>query len=146
MKGITYQTGKTDQQFELQLSFIEMHFLMNAISAYQHTSKFYQTTPEHQDGTSQLHDEMTELYCREPEKRSQVYFETLGQAIDAAIFAAKERGFEVEQYPLSGGMKVGETNRQSLELSKDGKQQRQMLHIQIYRMDSGRYELNHYIS
>jgi hypothetical protein len=40
---------------------------------------------------------------------------------------------------------VGKTTRVSLELTKAGKPQRKMLHIQVYGMKNG-YELNSYIN
>jgi hypothetical protein len=39
----------------------------------------------------------------------------------------------------------GETNRFSITLFKDGKEQRKMLHIQVYGMNK-KYELNCYIN
>jgi len=81
-----------------------------------------------------------------------VYFKSYTAAIEAARAAALKKGFEVEDDEMftkvgmnSKRPSVGKTTRVSLELTKAGKPQRKMLHIQVYGMKNG-YELNSYIN
>ena len=81
-----------------------------------------------------------------------VYFKSYTAAIEAARAAALKRGFEVDDDEMftkvgmnSKRPSVGKTTRVSLELTKAGKPQRKMLHIQVYGMKNG-YELNSYIN
>jgi len=81
-----------------------------------------------------------------------VYFKSYTAAIEAARAAALKKGFEVEDDEMftkvgmnSKRPSVGKTTRVSLELIKNGKPQRKMLHIQVYGMKNG-YELNSYIN
>ena len=81
-----------------------------------------------------------------------VYFKSYTAAIEAARAAALKKGFEVEDDEMftkvgmnSKRPSVGKTTKVSLELVKNGKPQRKMLHIQVYGMKNG-YELNSYIN
>jgi hypothetical protein len=81
-----------------------------------------------------------------------VYFKSYTAAIEAARAAALKKGFEVDDDEMftkvgmnSKRPSVGKTTRVSLELIKNGKPQRKMLHIQVYGMKNG-YELNSYIN
>ena len=81
-----------------------------------------------------------------------VYFKSYTAAIEAARAAALKKGFEVEEDEMftkvgmnSKRPSVGKTTKVSLELIKNGKPQRKMLHIQVYGMKNG-YELNSYIN
>jgi hypothetical protein len=87
--------------------------------------------------------------------RPQIYFETLGGAIDAAIGGAQQDGAEFDLKELSafmdqwiGGVSYGQTVRHSLPVFKlKGKLQYvRALTVVLYRMDSGRYELVSYIN
>ena len=86
------------------------------------------------------------------EKNSDVYFDTLSQALDKVLEKATKNGYEIEDQEREfflfgiGGIKYGETKRGSFNLLKDGKITKKKLQVQIYRMDSGRYELNQYIA
>jgi hypothetical protein len=82
----------------------------------------------------------------------EVYHDSYTSAINAAKEYAKKKGYEInddESFRKIGmGPKKpseGKTNRFSIELTKDGKEQKKMLHIQVYGMKS-KYELNTYIS
>ena len=79
---------------------------------------------------------------------SEIYFNTLGQALDAAFAKATKKGFEILQddNKFIEPCGYGQTTRESFLLVKDGKLQRKQLHIQFYRMESGTYELNSYIN
>lgn len=82
-----------------------------------------------------------------------IYHESFSSAVQEAIKYAKKKGYEVDENDwftkVSVGPKkpsVGKTNRYSVSLLKDGKEQKKMLHFQVYGMDSGKYELNVYIN
>ena len=86
------------------------------------------------------------------EKNSDIYFETLSQALDKVLEKATKNGYEIEDQEREfflfgiGGIGYGETKKGSFNLLKDGKPTKKKLQVQIYRMDSGRYELNQYIA
>lgn len=85
-------------------------------------------------------------------KDNDTYFDTLSQALQKVEERAKKDGFEIVDQEREfflfgiGGIKYGETKRGRFDLEKEGKLSRKKLHVQIYRMDSGRYELNQYIN
>jgi len=81
-----------------------------------------------------------------------VYHKSYTHAIEAAEVYAKKKGYEIEDDEMftkvglnSKRPSVGKTTKVSLELLKNGKPQRKMLHIQVYGMKNG-YELNAYIN
>jgi hypothetical protein len=75
------------------------------------------------------------------------YFDTLGQAIDAAKEYATKKGYEViENDTLMEPCNYGHTCKYQYALTKGGKPQKKMLQVSIYRMDSGKYELTQYIN
>jgi len=85
-------------------------------------------------------------------KDVEVYHKSYTHAIEAAQNYAGKKGYEIEDDELftkvgmnSKRPSVGKTTRVSLELLKNGKPQRKMLHIQVYGMKNG-YELNTYIN
>lgn len=89
--------------------------------------------------------------------RHRIYFETFAEVINAIHDIAKDNGYKVvEIFPdLSyGGVSYGQTRRAKVELEWDGaerrgkskKRDKNFLNVQIYRMDSGRYELNTYFA
>ena len=85
-------------------------------------------------------------------KDVEVYHKSYTHAIEAAQNYAGKKGYEIEDDELftkvgmnSKRPSVGKTTRVSLELLKNGKPQRKMLHIQVYGMKNG-YELNAYIN
>ena len=80
-----------------------------------------------------------------------VYHKTYTSAIEAARAWAEKQGYEINNDDAFTKIGVGpkkpsegKTNRFSIELSKDGKPQKKMLHIQVYGMKNS-YELNCYI-
>ena len=82
-----------------------------------------------------------------------VYNKTYTAAIEAARAYALKKGYEIEDDEMftKVGMNskrpgVGKTTRVSLELMRNGKPQKKMLHIQVYGMDRYGYELNAYIN
>jgi hypothetical protein len=90
-------------------------------------------------------------------KSSDTYFETLSGALDQVRTEAKKHGFTVDEDALnlqygSGGVSYGTTKSATLPLLKDGKPVKSKsgkamnrnIHVAIYRMDSGRYELTAY--
>lgn len=79
------------------------------------------------------------------------YFKTLHAALNHAVVSTNARGFDIKADDLfrafgTGGVNYGETRKGHLPLWKAEKAQRKMLQISIYRMDSGTYELTHYIN
>lgn len=89
--------------------------------------------------------------------KHRVYFSTFIEVMDAIHDIAADNGYKVvEIFPdLSyGGVSYGQTKRAKAELEWDGntkngkskKREKNTLNIQIYRMDSGNYELNTYFS
>jgi ppGpp synthetase/RelA/SpoT-type nucleotidyltranferase len=89
--------------------------------------------------------------------KHRVYFSTFSEVMDAIHDIAADNGYKVvEIFPdLSyGGVSYGQTKRAKAELEWDGntkkgkskKREKNTLNIQIYRMDSGNYELNTYFS
>jgi len=76
------------------------------------------------------------------------YFETQSGAIESAQDYALNKGYEADMasfYPVH--IKYGETANYHVELSKNDKPvKNKMLHISLYRMDSGKYELTNYIN
>jgi hypothetical protein len=86
-------------------------------------------------------------------RQYKIYNNSFSEACSEAIDFAKEKGYEVDEddwfNKVSVGSKrpsEGNTNRYSIELKKDGKSQKKMLHFQVYGMKSGKYELNAYIN
>jgi hypothetical protein len=82
----------------------------------------------------------------------EVYHDTYTSAINAALEYAEKFGYQYNKDETftkigTGPRKPteGETNRFSITLFKDGKEQRKMLHIQVYGMNK-KYELNCYIN
>jgi hypothetical protein len=85
------------------------------------------------------------------EAKFETYHNTYTSAIQAAKEWAEKSGYAINDddsfTKIGMGPKKpseGKTNRFSIELSKDGKVQKKMLHIQVYGMKS-KYELNCYI-
>ena len=88
----------------------------------------------------------------ENKKSYELYFETLAQALDEIENYARKNGYEIVdankeffQFGI-GGISYGDTKRGSFNLTKDGNPIKRKIQVQIYRMDSGRYELNQYIA
>ena len=82
-----------------------------------------------------------------------VIHDTIFSAFQTALAAARKQGYEVSdeeefnKITTSRKPNAGQTMDYHIELTKDGKPQRKLLHIQIYKMDqTGRFELNFYIS
>ena len=65
-KFLNNSLNRTEETFQLNLSFIEMHIIMRAMSEYSNNA--YQAkhgTPNyhHAEAAEKLHDEMTFTYC-----------------------------------------------------------------------------------
>ena len=83
----------------------------------------------------------------------EVYHKSYTDAVNTALEYAEKRGYEYDKtdtFNIIGmGPKkpsAGKTNRLSIPLLKNGKPQRKQLHVQVYGMEGGKYELNVYIS
>jgi hypothetical protein len=88
----------------------------------------------------------------ESKKNDDVYHKTYTSAINAALEYAEKRGYtyDKEEVAREIGMgprkpKDGDTNRFTISLKKDDKEQKKSLHIQVYGMKET-YELNCYIN
>lgn len=84
--------------------------------------------------------------------RYKLYHDTLHSAFQTAIADARKQGYEVSEdeefskVTTAHKPYAGQTQDYHLNLTKNGKPQRKLLHIQIYKMDhSNKYELNFYI-
>lgn len=82
----------------------------------------------------------------------ETYFPTLSEALDQVNKKAVSKGYdeinpdEFFQFGM-GGISYGETKRKSFSLTKNGiPVPKRMMHVAIYRMDSGTYELTCYIA
>ena len=86
-------------------------------------------------------------------KNSEIYFETLGEAVRAFVTQMFERKAVLENEmdniaaQFSGGVSYGQTVSRSFELlSYKGKVTKKYAHCVLYRMESGRYELTCYVA
>jgi hypothetical protein len=82
-------------------------------------------------------------------KHSETYFETQASALDFVEVEMQKLGIQV-QYPNSiwtEHVAYGTTVNYNLHLrNRTGNPMRKWLNISLYRMDSGRYELNWYLA
>lgn len=81
----------------------------------------------------------------------EVYHNTLSEALDtvekfcAASDAVPEPGWRLDRYTTVGSVSYGQTSSENFRLeSLKGKTTRKWLHVIIYRMETGRYELTVY--
>jgi len=80
-------------------------------------------------------------------KSPETYHDSQAAALDAATEYAESKGYEVVTDSFwADKVDYGKTVKYHLELKKDGKEQKKMLHISLYRMESGKYELTAYIN
>tara|TARA_R110000772_G_C13310332_1_gene440704 strand:- start:101165 stop:101629 length:465 start_codon:yes stop_codon:yes gene_type:complete len=90
-------------------------------------------------------------------KGSDTYFKTLSGALDQVRAEAKKHGFTVDEDDIfnnfgTGGISYGTTKSANISLQKDGKPitgksgkvMNRSIHVSLYRMDSGKYELTAY--
>ena len=81
-----------------------------------------------------------------------IYHNTFSSAVQTAAEYAEKKGYTINDdewfNTVATGPKKpseGQTNRYTITLYKDGKEQKKSLHIQIYGMKN-KYELNAYIA
>lgn len=55
------------------------------------------------------------------------------------------KGYDDPDYGFIESVRYLETFRKSFTLYKEGREQKKLLHVSIYRMETGRYELTAYI-
>ena len=91
------------------------------------------------------------------DEANDTYFKSFTQAVEYARKATEKRGFTIDEddwhtqiafggkYTRSRPSK-GKTNSFTVGLLKNGKPQRKSLQISVFGMDSGSYELTHYIN
>ena len=91
------------------------------------------------------------------DEANDTYFKSFTQAVEFARKATEKRGFTIDeddwQTQIAFGGKYsrsrpskGKTNSFTVGLLKKGKPQRKSLQISVFGMDSGSYELTHYIN
>lgn len=78
----------------------------------------------------------------------ETYHKTLSSALDEVKNYVIRRGFDPIEFDINDVQHVayGHTERFNKELTKNGKPLKNSMNVQIYRMDSGTYELNMYIA
>ena len=95
------------------------------------------------------------LYDKINEKKSdyEIYHASYTQCIEEARKYVEKNGYTVDDDDMFSivGMgpkkpSAGKTNKLHIPLYKNGKPQKKELHVQVYGMDKGNYELNMYIS
>ena len=83
-------------------------------------------------------------------KIPQIYFNTMGEAINAAIDRAKDKGYivtdETEDMTYWDAMLYETYQTKLYTLYKNNVQSKKCLNISLYRMPSGNYELTTYIN
>lgn len=86
-------------------------------------------------------------------ERYKILHDTLHSAIQTALAATRKMGYDISDEEEFNkittsykNLSTGKTEQFHLELVKGGKPQRKLLHIQVYKMDSGKYELNFYVN
>ena len=100
---------------------------------------------------------VTRIIKEEMEKKSDTYFETLSQALDAVRNKANKMGYEANDKDIfthfgTGGINYEKTKSANIGLLKNGepimdkrgKEMNRSLSVSIYRMPSGKYELTMY--
>ena len=91
------------------------------------------------------------------DEANDTYFKSFTQAVEYARKVTEKRGFTIDeddwQTQIAFGGKYsrsrpskGKTNSFTIGLLKNGKPQRKSLQISVFGMDSGNYELTHYIN
>jgi len=81
----------------------------------------------------------------------QITHDTIYSAFQTALASAKKQGYEIsddeefDKITTSRKPDAGKHQDYHIELTKNGVAQKKMLHIQIYKHDTGRFELNFYI-
>ena len=99
----------------------------------------------------------TEKLPESVNEENDTYFKTAGEAVDFAKTKAEKKGYEIDEDDWNnqithGGRysrlrpSVGKTHTFQIGLLKKGKPQRKGLSISLFGMDSGKYELTHYIN
>ena len=91
------------------------------------------------------------------EQQSDTYFETLSTALDAVRAYAESNGYTLDEDDIqfqfgTGGISYGQTKSSNINLLKNGQpilnkrgqEMNRAVHVSIYRMDSGTYELTVY--
>jgi hypothetical protein len=98
------------------------------------------------------HVKLFENFMTEKKSDYQVYHNTYSAAISTALDYAKSNGFEPDDDDVWNKISIGDkkpkdgvTNKFTITLYKDGKEQKKALQIQVYGMGN-RYELNTYIA
>lgn len=81
-------------------------------------------------------------------RANDTYFTTQSRAISYAMDSAFIKGYGIEDNEPAFNQPIehGQTKQFHIDLYKNDKLLTKQLHIILYRMDSGKYELTHYIN
>lgn len=86
------------------------------------------------------------------EAKYDIYHKTYSSAVQHAVKQAEKQGYEVDENDYDNKValgpkkpSVGKTNKLTVKLTKNGKPSKKFLQMQVYGMDSGKYELNMYV-
>jgi len=93
------------------------------------------------------------LFKTKTEKKMsyEIQHNSYSSAVTETIRVIQSKGFEVsdeeifQHISIGGKPGIGQTKRASLEIAKGGKVQKKAAQMQVYGLDSGRFELNFYI-
>ena len=106
---------------------------------------------DHCDGKG-YHEEVVEEVVTEAKSDYEIKHKTFSSAIQHAVEVAAKQGYDVDpddydQKVAMGPKKPskGKTNSYSIKLTKNGKEQRKALQVQIANLDNKFFELNMYI-
>lgn len=98
------------------------------------------------------HTLLFEQFLTEKKSDYQVYHNTYSAAISAALEYAQKNGYTCDEDDIWNKISMGDkkpkdgvTNKFTITLYKDGKEQKKALQIQVYGMGN-KYELNTYIA
>lgn len=102
--------------------------------------------------TNENVDNIFKKIIKESKKDYEVYHKSYTSAINAALDYAENKGYSYDKDETADKIGLGpkkpsegKTNRFTIGLKKDGKEQKKSLHIQVYGMRNN-YELNTYIN
>tara|TARA_Y100000310_G_C20487696_1_gene717636 strand:- start:25 stop:318 length:294 start_codon:yes stop_codon:yes gene_type:complete len=92
-------------------------------------------------------------YITEGKKDFEIYHKSYTKTIDEVLAYIKKNGYHIDEDEYDNEVAFGErkpaigkTVRKTLPLWKRGEKTKRKVHFQVYGMDSGKYELNLYIS
>lgn len=86
-----------------------------------------------------------EIKIKQPKIKVRIYHDTQGEALNHLQEVLFQMGYTITEFEGIEHVAYGTTNRYQFPLhSEDPKNKSKVVLVQLYRMDSGRYELNFY--